>query len=150
MLVGVLLLRAAELFHALGGLQEGQADAVEEPSDPPLAGTHVESLCFEPFVHQASDRHRAEAQDVAHPHEVLTQPCHVGSVALQRSGSPGAPVKTTLRKCCVTNIQRAFSQQQWLFFLKKKRIKTQVQRKAAKKPLATRPLVLLFFAFLPP
>ena len=48
--VGVLLLRAVELFHALGGLLVAQAHAVEEPSDPPLAGTHLESLCFEPFV----------------------------------------------------------------------------------------------------
>ena len=46
--VGVLQLRAVELFHALGGQLVAQAHAVEDPSHPPLAGTHVESLCFEP------------------------------------------------------------------------------------------------------
>ena len=64
--VGVLLLRAVELFQALGGLLAAQAHAMQELSDPPLAGTHVVSLCVEPFVRQASDRHRAEAQDVGH------------------------------------------------------------------------------------
>ena len=57
--VGVLLLRAVDLFHALGGLLVAQAHAMQEPLDPALAGTDVE-----PFVHQASDRHSAEAQDV--------------------------------------------------------------------------------------
>ena len=42
--VGVLLQKAVELFHALGGLLAAQAHAVEELSHPPLAGTHVESL----------------------------------------------------------------------------------------------------------
>ena len=74
--VGVLLLRAVELFHALGRLLEAQSHAVEKPSDPPLAGTHVESLSVEPVVHQASDRCRAGAQDVAHSQDVLAQPCH--------------------------------------------------------------------------
>ena len=36
----------------------------QELFDPPLAGTDVVSLCLEPVVHQAPDRHRAEAQDV--------------------------------------------------------------------------------------
>ena len=75
--VGVLLLRAVELFHALGGLLVAQAHATQELSDPSLARTDVESLCVKPVVHQASDCHRAEAQDVGHPHDVLAQPCHV-------------------------------------------------------------------------
>ena len=40
--VGVLLLRAVEVFHALGFLV-AQAHAVQEPSDPLSTGTHVES-----------------------------------------------------------------------------------------------------------
>ena len=63
--VGVLLLSAVELFHALGGLLVAQAHATQKLLDPSLAGTDVEFLCVEPFVHQASDRHRAEAQDVS-------------------------------------------------------------------------------------
>ena len=51
---GVLLLSAVELFHA------PQAHAIQEPLHPAVAGTDVE----EPAVHQAFDRHRAEAQDV--------------------------------------------------------------------------------------
>ena len=62
--VGVLLLRAVELFHALGGLLVAQAHAMQELLDPSLARMHVESLCVESVVHQARDRHRAEAQDV--------------------------------------------------------------------------------------
>ena len=100
----MLLLRAVELFHALAGLLVAQAHAVQELLHPPLAGTHVESLRVEPFEHQASNRHSAEAQDVGHSQDVLAQPCHVGSAALRRPGTPGAPVKTTLRKCYVTNI----------------------------------------------
>ena len=50
---------------------------MQEPLDPVIAGTDVESLCVEPFVHQASDRHRAEAQEVGHSHDVLAEPCHV-------------------------------------------------------------------------
>ena len=75
--VGVLLLRAVELFHAPGGLLAAQAHATQEPLHPSIAGTGVESFCVEPFVHQASDRHRAEAQDVGRPHDVLAEPCHV-------------------------------------------------------------------------
>ena len=75
--VGVLLLRTVELFHALGGLLVAQVHAVQELIDPPLAGTDVESLRVEPFAHQAPDRHRAETQDVGHPHDLLGQPCHV-------------------------------------------------------------------------
>ena len=48
--VGLLQRRAVELLQALGGLLVAQAYAVEKPSHPPLAGTHVESLCVEPFV----------------------------------------------------------------------------------------------------
>ena len=62
--VGVLLLEAVELFHALGGLLVAQAHAVQELSDPLSAGTDVESLCVEPFAHQAPDRHPTEAQNV--------------------------------------------------------------------------------------
>ena len=75
--VGVLLLSAVELFHALGGLLVTQAYATQEPLELGLAGTDVESLCFEPLEHQASDRQRAEAQDVGQPHDVLAEPCHV-------------------------------------------------------------------------
>ena len=75
--VGLLQSRAEELLQALGGLLEAQAHAMQELLDPAVAGTHVVSLCVEPFVHQASDCHRAEAQDVGHPHDVLAQPCHV-------------------------------------------------------------------------
>ena len=62
--VGLLQSRAVELFQALGGLLEAQAHATQEPLHPSIAGTHVEPLCVEPFEHQASDRHRTEAQDV--------------------------------------------------------------------------------------
>ena len=75
--VGLLQSRAVELLQALGGLLEAQAHATQESLHPALAGTHVESLCVEPFEHQASDRGRAEAQDVGHLHDVLAQPCHV-------------------------------------------------------------------------
>ena len=75
--VGLLQRRAVELLQALGGLLVAQAYAVEKPSHPPLAGTHVESLCVEPFEHQASDRHRAQAQHVGDPQDVLAQPRHV-------------------------------------------------------------------------
>ena len=50
---------------------------MQELSDPLIAGLHVESLCVEPFEHQAVDRDRAQAQDVGHLHDVLAQPCHV-------------------------------------------------------------------------
>ena len=63
--VGVRLLRAVELFHALGGLLEAQAHATQELSDPSIAGMDVVSLCVEPVAHQASDRHRTGAHDVA-------------------------------------------------------------------------------------
>ena len=75
--VGLLQSRAVELLQALGGLLEAQARATQKSLDPFLAGTHVESLCVEPFEHQASDRHRIEAQDVGHLHDVLAKPCHV-------------------------------------------------------------------------
>ena len=39
--VGVLLPRAVELFHSLGRFLVAQAHAVQELSDPLLAGTHV-------------------------------------------------------------------------------------------------------------
>ena len=60
--VRVAVLRAVELFHALGGLPVAQVRATQESLDPTMAGTAVESLCIEPFAHQASDRQRAEAQ----------------------------------------------------------------------------------------
>ena len=75
--VCVLLLRAVELFHELGGLLEAQAHATQELSDSSIAGTDDESLCVEPVAHQASDRPRADTQDVGHPQGVLAQPCHV-------------------------------------------------------------------------
>ena len=68
--VGVLLLNAVELFRALGG-------PTKELLHPAITGTDVESLCVKPFVRQASERHRAETQDVGHPHDVLAEPCHV-------------------------------------------------------------------------
>ena len=73
----VLQSRAVDILQALGGFLEAQAHAVQELSDPPLAGTGVESLCVEPVVYQASDRHRAQAQHVGDPHDVLAQPRHV-------------------------------------------------------------------------
>ena len=39
--VGLLLLRAVELFHALGGLLVAQVHAVEEPSNPPFAASNT-------------------------------------------------------------------------------------------------------------
>ena len=75
--VGVLLLRAVELFHALGGLLAAQVRATQESLDKAKAGTDVVSICVEPIVNQAPDRHRAEAQDVGHPRVVLAEPCHV-------------------------------------------------------------------------
>ena len=45
--VGVLLLRAVELSHALGGLLATQAHATQELLHPAMAGTGVESLCVE-------------------------------------------------------------------------------------------------------
>ena len=75
--VGVLLLRDVELFPALGGRLVAHAHATQELLDPSRACTDVESLCVAPFVHQAPDRDRAEAQDAGHPRDVLAQPCHV-------------------------------------------------------------------------
>ena len=76
--LGVLLLKAVELFHALGELLlQLKRMPCKSRFTQARAGTDVESLCVEPFVHQASDRHRAEAQDVGHPQDVLAQPCHV-------------------------------------------------------------------------
>ena len=63
--VGVLLLRAVELLHALGGFLAADAHATQELLDPSQAGTGVDSPCLEPLEHQATDSHRAEAQDVA-------------------------------------------------------------------------------------
>ena len=54
--VVVLLVRAEELFHALGGLLAAQAHAMHELLDPSLAGTDVLSLCVEPFEQQTVDR----------------------------------------------------------------------------------------------
>ena len=74
---GAQLLWAVELFHALSELLVPQAHAMQEPLHPTFAGTDVEPICVELVVRQASDRHRAEAQDVGHPQDVLAQPCHV-------------------------------------------------------------------------
>ena len=87
MRVGLLQSRTVELLQALGGLLEAQVHAVQELSDPPLARTHVESLCVEPFVHQAVDRDRAQAHDVGHLHDVLAEPRHVSGC---QHGSPAA------------------------------------------------------------
>ena len=57
---------------ALGGLLAAQAHATQVSLHPAVAGTSVASLCVEPFVHRASDRQRAEAQDVGHSHDVLS------------------------------------------------------------------------------
>ena len=75
--VGLLQSRAVELLQALGGLFEAQAHATKEILHPPVAGMHVESLCVEPLEHQASDGHRAQAQDVGDFHDVLAQPRRV-------------------------------------------------------------------------
>ena len=75
--VAVLLLRAVDLFHALGGLLAAQVHPTKQPTAPPLARTDVVSFCVEPFAHQAPDLHRAEAQDVGHSHGVFAQPYHV-------------------------------------------------------------------------
>ena len=93
--VGVLLLRAVELFQALGGLLAAQAHAMQELIDPSLAGTDVESLCVEPFAHQASDRHRAEAQDIGHSQDVLAQPRRVCGC---QHASPAARVSARAAK----------------------------------------------------
>ena len=77
MRVGVLLLKAVELFQALGGLLDAQAHATQELPHPIIPGTHVKSLCIEPIVQEASNRDRAQAQDVGYPHEVLAQSCRV-------------------------------------------------------------------------
>ena len=55
--VGLLQCRAVELFQALGGLLESQVHATQEFLDPPLARTHVESLCVEPVVIVTALRH---------------------------------------------------------------------------------------------
>ena len=86
MRVGVLLFRAVELCHALGRLLAAQAHAMQELLDPAFAGTDVESLCVEPFVHQASDPHCAEAQDVGHP----AVSSNDSKVLLQSGASAGA------------------------------------------------------------
>ena len=72
--VGVLLLWTVELFHALCGLLVAQAHAAQELPDPLSTET---ALCMEPFAHQASDRHRADAKDVSLSHDVLAELCHV-------------------------------------------------------------------------
>ena len=69
MRVGVLLLRAVELLEALGGPLEAQAHAMQEPPYPPFAGTDVESLCVEPFVHEALESYSTQAQDVGDAHD---------------------------------------------------------------------------------
>ena len=43
--------------HPRGGGTTSQAHATQELLHPAFAGTDVESLCVEPFEHQASDRH---------------------------------------------------------------------------------------------
>ena len=64
--VCVLLLRAMEFFHALGDFLVPQLKCMPRRS----CLTHFRlgrtscPLCVKPFVHQAPDRHRAEAQDV--------------------------------------------------------------------------------------
>ena len=75
--VGVLLLRAVELFQALGGLLEAQAHATQKFPYPPVARAHVEPLCVEPLEHHAVDRDRAQAQDVGDLHDVLAEPRRV-------------------------------------------------------------------------
>ena len=75
--VGLLQSRAVELLQALGGLLEAQAHASQETRHPGVAGTHVEPLCVEPLEHQAPDGHRAQAQHVGDPHDVLAQPRRV-------------------------------------------------------------------------
>ena len=52
--VGVLLLWAVELFHALGELLVPQAHAMQEPLHPTFAVTDVEPICVELVVRQAS------------------------------------------------------------------------------------------------
>ena len=77
MRVGVRLLRAVELLQA-------QAHATQKPLDPALAETGFESLCVEPFIHQSSDRHRAEAQNVGHLHVVWRSCSRPGCQSPQR------------------------------------------------------------------
>ena len=71
--VGLLQSRAVELLQALGGLLVAQAHAMQEFPHPALARAHVETRCVEPFVDQASDGHRTQAQDVGDLHDVLAQ-----------------------------------------------------------------------------
>ena len=55
--IGVLLLRAVELSHALGGLLVAPAHAMQELIDPPLAGTDVDSFCVAP-THSRTETRR--------------------------------------------------------------------------------------------
>ena len=92
--VAVLLLKAVELFHALGGPLVAQAHTLQELSDPLSTKTDVEPLCVEPFVHQAPESHCADAQGVRDPHDVLAQPLRAKSscraaLFLARSVSSG-------------------------------------------------------------
>ena len=68
---------AVELLQALGGLLEAQARATQELPCPGIARAHVETRCVEPFIDQASDGHRTQAQDVGDLHYVLAEPRHV-------------------------------------------------------------------------
>ena len=72
--VGLLQSRAVELLQALGGLLEAQAHATQEFPHPSIARAHVETRCVEPFVDQASDGHRTQAQHVGDFHDVLAEP----------------------------------------------------------------------------
>ena len=51
--VGVLLLKAVQLLHALGGFLVAQAHDTQELLDPSLAWTGVDSPYFEPLEHRA-------------------------------------------------------------------------------------------------
>ena len=69
--VGVLVLRAVELFHALGGLLVTQAQEFLHPARS--CGGRRAPL----RRHQAVDHDCTQAQDVGHLHDVLAQPCRV-------------------------------------------------------------------------
>ena len=69
--------RAVELLQALGELLEAQAHATQELPHPSISRTHVESHLIEPVVHKVPHGHRAQAQNVGDPHNVLAQTCRV-------------------------------------------------------------------------
>ena len=81
---------------AQGYSRSWRASCRKSRSQLRMAQTGVESLCVEPIAHQASDRQRAEAQDVGHPHDdsKVLLPSGASAGALRAVQSiPVGPVK---------------------------------------------------------